>query len=65
MNIIHPWEKKKEAQEAIVDLGSVSPPVADMFMNFIYTGTFGAGFIMLQEVCELSLLADRYDVAGL
>ena len=34
-------------------------------MNFIYTGTFGAGFIMLQEVCELSLLADRYDVAGL
>mmetsp|Transcript_18875 Transcript_18875/g.43874 ORF Transcript_18875/g.43874 Transcript_18875/m.43874 type:complete len:616 (+) Transcript_18875:57-1904(+) len=55
----------REANDALVELGDVPPSVSDMFMKYIYSEDTEAQRISVQELCELSELAHRYEMADL
>mmetsp|Transcript_61626 Transcript_61626/g.147045 ORF Transcript_61626/g.147045 Transcript_61626/m.147045 type:complete len:619 (+) Transcript_61626:59-1915(+) len=57
----------REAEDGLVLLGDVSDRVANIFLQFLYTGNAGAAAhgISIAELCELSAMAHKYEVSDL
>mmetsp|Transcript_49085 Transcript_49085/g.116844 ORF Transcript_49085/g.116844 Transcript_49085/m.116844 type:complete len:621 (+) Transcript_49085:47-1909(+) len=57
--------KMRETQDGLVDLGDVSARAADLFMRYVYSEQPKVWRMSIEELCDLSSLAHRFEVDDL